>query len=116
MKPWGSVLVPIQFIYRLIILASYALLTLCAYCLAVLSLGSQDSGLNIKGDKNLEGKIVKSDENSDQCELCSGKDDICAHEVLRDGEPDSASCPTSNKMARKVCHTFMRIYSPDFKK
>ncbi|KAL8527497.1 hypothetical protein ACS0TY_005367 [Phlomoides rotata] len=68
----------------------------------VLSLGNQDSGLNIKGDENLENQIVKSDENSDQCELCSGKDDICAHEVLRDGEPDSGSCPTSNKMMRKA--------------
>lgn len=80
-----------------------ALLTLSTYCLAVLSLGNEYSGLNIKGDKNLEGQIVKKDENSDQCELCSGKDDICSHEVLQDGEPNSSPCPIPNKMMRKVC-------------
>lgn len=78
-------------------------MTLSADCLAVLSLGGHCSESNVKRAGNLEDQFVMSDENSDQCELCSGKDDICAHEVLRDGEPDSDSSSISNKMMRKVC-------------
>ncbi|KAL7113468.1 hypothetical protein ACP275_04G062800 [Erythranthe tilingii] len=52
--------------------------------------------------ENLEDRTVISDENSDQCELCCGKDDISAQEVLRDGEPDSNPSSVPNKMMRKA--------------
>lgn len=68
----------------------------------VLSFGGESSESNIERDRNLEGHIATSDENNDQCELCSGKDDICSHEVLQDGEPDSNSAHASNKMMRKA--------------
>ncbi|KAH6767668.1 NAD kinase 1 [Perilla frutescens var. hirtella] len=68
----------------------------------VLSLGDQSRELNVERARNLEGHIAILDENNDQCELCSGKDDICAHQFLDDGEPDSDSSAASNKMMRKA--------------
>lgn len=82
-------------------------------CLSVLSFGGQSSESNIERARNLESHIAGSDENNDQCELCSGKNDICSHEVLQDGGPDSESSPASSKMIRKVSHcvlSFMRSY------
>lgn len=81
----------------------------------MLSFGGESSESNIESDRNLEGHIATSDENNDQCELCSGKDDICSHEVLQDGEPGSNAAPASNKMMRKVSHCIlnsMRSYIP----
>ncbi|KAL3828207.1 hypothetical protein ACJIZ3_017009 [Penstemon smallii] len=60
------------------------------------------SELNVERAGNSVNKTESSDENSDQCELCNGKDDICAREVLRDGETDSDSCAVPNKMTRKA--------------
>ncbi|KAL0342840.1 UNVERIFIED_CONTAM: NAD(H) kinase [Sesamum calycinum] len=68
----------------------------------VLSLGGHFSELTDERAGNLEARTVLSDANSDQCELCSGKDDIYAHEVLRDGESDSDSSAIPNKMMRKA--------------
>ncbi|XP_011080363.1 NAD(H) kinase 1 [Sesamum indicum] len=68
----------------------------------VLSLGGHFSEITDERAGNLEDQTVLSDANSDQCELCSGKDDICAHEVLRDGESDSDSSAIPNKMMRKA--------------
>lgn len=42
------------------------------------------------------------DENGQICALCNGKDDICANEVLRDGESDSDSPVVLTKMMRKA--------------
>lgn len=70
--------------------------------MAVLSLGGQSSESNVERSRNLDGDIGISNQTNDQCELCSGKDDICAHEVLQDGEPDSESGSGSSKMKRKV--------------
>jgi hypothetical protein len=42
------------------------------------------------------------DEVTDQSERCCGKNDICSHEVLRDGEPNSNSTVVQNKIMRKV--------------
>ncbi|XP_051118711.1 NAD(H) kinase 1-like [Andrographis paniculata] len=68
----------------------------------VLSLGEHFSELSVDGAGSLEDQRAFSDDNSDQCDLCSGKDDICAHEVLRDGEPDMDSFPSTNKFTRKA--------------
>ncbi|KAG8370986.1 hypothetical protein BUALT_Bualt13G0040200 [Buddleja alternifolia] len=57
------------------------------------------SELNV--ERARESKI-QTDENSEQCELCSGKDDICAHEILRDSEPDSDCAVVQNKMPKKA--------------
>ncbi|KAL6564767.1 NAD kinase 1 [Orobanche minor] len=64
--------------------------------------GAHSNNLNFESDESLEDQTVLSDKDSDQCELCSGKDDISAHEVLRDGESDSNSSAISNKMMRKA--------------
>ncbi|KAK6119746.1 hypothetical protein DH2020_046516 [Rehmannia glutinosa] len=64
--------------------------------------GGHCSDLNVERTGNFEDRTVLSDENSDQCKLCSGKDDISAHEVLRDGESDTESSAIPNKMMRKA--------------
>lgn len=77
----------------------------------VLSLGGHGTDLTVERGGNLEDRTVLSDENGDQCQLCSGKNDISNHEVLRDGEPDSNSSAIPNKMMRKVCHCIPRLIS-----
>ncbi|GFP89425.1 NAD(H) kinase 1 [Phtheirospermum japonicum] len=65
--------------------------------------GGHCGKLNAERGGNLEDRTALSVENSDQCELCSGKDDISAHEVLRDGESESdSSAIVPNKMMRKA--------------
>ncbi|KAL3653354.1 NAD kinase 1 [Castilleja foliolosa] len=66
--------------------------------------GEHSSKLNVKRvGLNLENRTALSEENSDQCELCSGKDDISAQEILRDGESNSdSSAIVPNKMMRKA--------------
>lgn len=68
----------------------------------VLSSGGHCSELNDKRAEKLVDRTVLSNETGEQCELCSGKDDICAHEVLQDGESDSASSEVQNRMMRKA--------------
>ncbi|KAG6402829.1 hypothetical protein SASPL_135042 [Salvia splendens] len=68
----------------------------------VLSLGGQSSESNVERTRNLDDHVATSNQNNDQCELCSGKNDICAHEVLRDGESGSGCTPASHKMMRKA--------------
>ncbi|KAL3850142.1 hypothetical protein ACJIZ3_012024 [Penstemon smallii] len=64
----------------------------------VLSTGGHSSELDVERSTNLKDQTILSDENNDRCGLCIGKDDICAHEVFRDGEPDS----DSKRMMRKA--------------
>ncbi|XP_042015723.1 NAD(H) kinase 1-like [Salvia splendens] len=68
----------------------------------VLSLGGQSSESNVERTRNLDDHVATSNQSNDQCELCSGKDDICAHEVLRDGESGSGCTPASHKMMKKA--------------
>lgn len=72
-----------------------------------MSLGGQSSESNVERARNLDDNVTISNQNNDQCELCSGKDDICAHEVLQEGEPGSS--PASHKMMRKVSCCFLRF-------
>ncbi|KAG8388979.1 hypothetical protein BUALT_Bualt02G0181500 [Buddleja alternifolia] len=57
---------------------------------------------NSESAGNLGNQTVFPDENIDQCELCIGKDDICAHEVLRDGGSNSDSSAIPNKLMKKA--------------
>ncbi|KAI3461126.1 hypothetical protein Pfo_017789 [Paulownia fortunei] len=68
----------------------------------VLSSGGHCGVLNVERAQYLEDQTVLSDENRVQCELCTGKEDICAHEVLQDGEPDFDSSAAQNKMMKKA--------------
>ncbi|KAK4492358.1 hypothetical protein RD792_003162, partial [Penstemon davidsonii] len=64
----------------------------------VLSTGGHLSELDVERSTSFKDQTILSDENNDRCGLCIGKDDICAHEVFRDGEPGS----DSNRMTRKA--------------
>ncbi|CAA0805814.1 NAD(H) kinase 1 [Striga hermonthica] len=66
------------------------------------SKGGNGSNFHLERGQNVEDKTVLSDNSSDQCELCCGKDDISAQEVLRDGESEPASSVTPNKMMKKA--------------
>lgn len=74
----------------------------------MLSSGGHCSELNDERAEILADRTVLSNETSEQCELYSGKDDICAHEVLQDGEPDSDSSEVQNRMMWKVSHWLTR--------
>ncbi|XP_073273983.1 NAD(H) kinase 1-like [Primulina huaijiensis] len=67
-----------------------------------LSSRGQCSEFNVQKAGNSLDQIMLFDENSEKCELCNGKDDICANEVLRDGESDSDSPLVHAKMMRKA--------------
>lgn len=54
---------------------------------------------NNGNDERAENLASQSNEQSEQC---CGSNGICSHEVLRDGESDSASKVVPNKFTRKV--------------
>lgn len=61
---------------------------------------SESSG---KKTNELVGRQTVSHELAEQSDECCGKNGICSHEVLQDGEPDRNSTVGQNKMMRKVC-------------
>ncbi|XP_073311563.1 NAD(H) kinase 1-like isoform X3 [Primulina huaijiensis] len=71
------------------------------YSSSLLSSRGQCSKFNVQKAGNSLDQIM-FDEKSEKCELCNGKDDICANEVLRDGESDSDSPVVQTKMMRKA--------------
>lgn len=60
---------------------------------------SESSG---KKENELVGRKMVSHELAEQSDECCGKNGICTHEVLQDGEPDCNSTVGKNKMMRKV--------------
>ncbi|KAA8549782.1 hypothetical protein F0562_001466 [Nyssa sinensis] len=65
-----------------------------------LSFGEQN-GNGEKAD-NTEDQPVLLNQASEQSEKCCGKNGICSHEVLRDGEPYCNSSVVQNKIMRKA--------------
>lgn len=57
---------------------------------------------NEEKPKEIGEKKKVLDEVAEQSERCCGKNDICSHEVLQDGKPDSNSSVTPRKVMRKV--------------
>lgn len=55
-----------------------------------------------KKENELVGRRTVSNELAEQSDECCGKNGICSHEVLQDGEPDSNSTVGKNKMMRKA--------------
>ncbi|KAA8528073.1 hypothetical protein F0562_035058 [Nyssa sinensis] len=58
---------------------------------------------NVNGERaeNVEDPVL-SCQASEQSERCCGKNGICSHEVLRDGEPDCDSSVVQNRIMRKA--------------
>lgn len=67
----------------------------------VLTFGEHSGTCNDERADNLKDNPVLRIESGDQLERCCGKNDICSHEVLRDGESD---CQPNfhNKLIRKA--------------
>ncbi|KAM7523433.1 hypothetical protein LguiA_013335 [Lonicera macranthoides] len=67
----------------------------------VLSSGEHNGDFNERAE-NLADQPVLSSEAGEESEWCCGKNGICSHEVLRDGEPESSSVTFKSKFKRKA--------------
>ncbi|XP_059625041.1 NAD(H) kinase 1 isoform X2 [Cornus florida] len=67
-----------------------------------LSSEEQNSNFNDERADKWENQPVLSNQANEQSEKCCGKNGICSHEVLRDGEPDSISNVVEDRFMRKA--------------
>ena len=68
----------------------------------VLSSGESVGECNGERTGNSADQPVLSNQTHEQSDVCCGKNGICSHEVLRDGDTDSNFDVVQNKVMRKV--------------
>lgn len=61
-----------------------------------------------KKENKLAAGLVLSDEAAEEFQRCCGKNGICSHEVLRDGELDRNCNTIQSKMMRKVAFLLVK--------